>query len=227
MAPRAAIYDELEWLQRRPASLPFFVILPEPEDIRPLASILRTVPELGPRGVLPIGGPGTEAALRTLLGTAPASLPKAATEQLSRLGVLCDEETRDRVSTIFAGAPNITSIEQLARTLCQSRRTLGRFFRDRRLPVPSHWLQFARLLHVAVHLQNTSATINRVSSRFGYPDGFTMSNSMKRLLGYRPSFVRDHLGWEWLIEAWLREEGWPRFRPDDARGGPSDPPPSQ
>ena len=108
---------------------------------------------------------------------------------------------------IFASAPQVSSIEQLARNLCQSRRTLGRFFNDRQLPVPSHWLQFARLLHVAVHLQNTSATINRVSSRFGYPDGFTMSNSMKRLTGYRPSFVRDHLGWEWLIHAWLREEG--------------------
>lgn len=207
MAPTADVYGELEWLRDRPAGLPFFVVLPEPEDIVPLASILRRIPDLSPRGVLPAGGPGTEGALRTLLGAAPPSLPQAATDHLARVGVVADVETRTRVETIFASAPHVSSIEQLARKLCQSRRTLGRFFNDRDLPVPSHWLQFARLLHVAVHLQNTSATINRVSSRFGYPDGFTMSNSMKRLLGYRPSFVREHLGWEWLVQAWLRGEG--------------------
>lgn len=207
MAPVAEVYDELAWLAERPASLPFFIVLPEPQDIAPLATVLRSVPDLRPRGVLPSAGPGTMGALRTLLAAVPPSLPDAATDHLSRVGVIEDSETRDRVAAIFAGAPHISSIEQLARNLCQSRRTLGRFFNDRDLPVPSHWLQFARLLHVALHLQNTSATINRVSSRFGYSDGFTMSNSMKRLLGYRPSFVREHLGWEWLIQAWLEEEG--------------------
>lgn len=207
MTPVAKVYAELDWLRERPESLPFFVVLPEPEDIAPLAPVLRAIPELRPRGVLPAGGPGTERALRTLLGAAPPSLPEAAADQLARLGVVKDPETRGRVTTIFSSAPHVTSIDQLARNLCQSRRTLGRFFKAKDLPVPSHWLQFARVLHVAVHLQNTSATINRVSGRFGYPDGFTMSNSMKRLVGYRPSFVREHLGWEWLIQAWLRGEG--------------------
>lgn len=207
MAPVGEVYLELDWVRDRPGSLPLFVVLPEPEDIAPLAPVLRAIPGVVPRGVLPAAGRGTERALQTLLGAAPPSLPEAASEHLARLDVVRDPETRARVQAIFASAPQVSSIEELARNLCQSRRTLGRFFNDRQLPVPSHWLQFARLLHVAVHLQNTSATINRVSSRFGYPDGFTMSNSMKRLIGYRPSFVRDHLGWEWLIQAWLREEG--------------------
>jgi AraC-like DNA-binding protein len=206
LAPTGEAWAELDWLRERPASLPFFVVLPEPEDIAPLAPILRAIPDLHPRGVLPAAGPGTESALRMLLAAAPPSLPEAATGQLDRLGVVRDPETRDRVNTVFATAPHVSSIEALASALCQSRRTLGRFFRERGLPVPSHWLQFARLLHVAIHLQNTSTTINRVSTRFGYPDGFTMSNSMKRLLGYRPSFVREHLGWEWLIQAWVEGE---------------------
>jgi AraC-like DNA-binding protein len=207
MAPVGEVYAELDWVRERPGSLPLFVVLPEPEDIAPLATVLRAIPGVAPKGVLPAAGRGTERALQTLLGAAPPSLPEAASDHLSRLDIVRDAETRARVHAIFASAPQVSSIEQLARNLCQSRRTLGRFFNDRQLPVPSHWLQFARLLHVAVHLQNTSATINRVSSRFGYPDGFTMSNSMKRLIGFRPSFVRDHLGWEWLIQAWLREEG--------------------
>lgn len=207
LAPVATVYAELEWIRERPGSLPFFIVLPEPEDIAPLAPVLRAIPELRPRGVLPVAGPGTEGALRLLLGAAPPSLPESATDHLARLGIIHEDDLRDRVRTIFASAPNVASIEDLARRLCQSRRTLGRFFRNRGLPVPSHWLQFARVLHVAVHLQNTTVTINRVSARFGYPDGFTMSNSMKRLVGHRPSFVREHLGWEWLIEAWLRREG--------------------
>lgn len=207
MAPVPDVYPELEWIRTRPQGLPFFVILPPPEDIAPLAAILRSLPELRPRGVLPTAGPGADASLRTLLAAAPVSLPQSAADHLIRLGLIRDNETLAKVTAIFAGAPNVHSIEQLARNLCQSRRTLGRFFRVRALPVPSHWLQFARLLHAAIHLQNTSATINRVAARFGYPDGFTMSNSMKRLVGYRPSFVREHLGWEWLLHAWLREEG--------------------
>ncbi len=207
LLPTGEAWAELDWLRERPASLPFFVVLPEPEDIAPLAPILRAIPDLAPRGVLPAAGPGTESALRMLLGAAPPSLPEAATGHLHRLGVVPDFETRDRIATILATAPHTSSIEALAGTFCQSRRTLGRFFRERELPVPSHWLQFARLLHVAIHLQNTSATVNRVATRFAYPDGFSMSNSMQRLLGYRPSFVREHLGWEWLVQAWVEGEG--------------------
>jgi hypothetical protein len=33
-----------------------------------------------------------------------------------------------------------------------------------------------------------------------------MSNQMKRMIGYRPTEVREHLGWEWIVEAWLRRE---------------------
>jgi AraC-like DNA-binding protein len=206
MSLESACYTELDWLWDRPRSLPLFVVLPEPEDVPPLAGILQSVPELAPRGVLPTVATGTMRALRLLLAAPPRSLSQSTTELLSELGCVPDLETRERIETIFARAPHTSSIDQLSAALCQSRRTLGRFFAERGLPVPSHWLQFARILHVAVQLQNTTTNINRVASRFGYPDGFTMSNSMKRLTGYRPSFVREHLGWEWIVAAWLRSE---------------------
>ncbi|MFP4624553.1 MAG: helix-turn-helix domain-containing protein [Gemmatimonadota bacterium] len=206
MAPVGNIYPELDWVSERPGWLPLFIVLPEPEDVLPIAPILRVLPELGPRGVVPVAGRGLEPALRTLLASPPRALPAAVADQLEHAGLVPDPRTRAVVETIFGAAPNVRSIETLAARMCQSRRTLGRFFRDRDLPVPSHWLQFARILHVAIHIQNTRASINRVSARFGYNDGFTMSNSMKRLTGHRPSFVREHLGWEWIIEAWLRRE---------------------
>ncbi len=207
MAAVGAVWSELDWVMEKPRELPLFVVLPEPEDIAPVVPVLRHVPELRPRGVLPTAGRGTMTALRTLLATPPQSLALAVADYLDLVGLLAAADVRARVYTIFSRAPQVHSIEQMADELCQSRRTLGRFFRDRELPVPSHWLQFARLLHASMHLQNTRSNINRVAGRFGYPDGFTMSNSMNRLIGYRPLFVRDHLGWEWIVEEWLRREG--------------------
>lgn len=207
MRPVGAAWDELSWLRDRPRGLPFFVVLPEPEDIVALGPILRAVPALRPKGVLPMAARGTLSALRTLLAAPPRSLPVSVADYLGDAGLVEDDGTRHRIVTIFAKAPHTSSIEALARATAQSRRSLGRHFHDRGLPVPSHWLQFARLLHVAIQLQNTRASIHRVSGRFGYPDGFTLSNAMKRLTGYRPSFVREHLGWEWIVAAWLREEG--------------------
>ena len=206
MRPSRTAADELRWCAVRPPSLPLFVVLPTPEQIPEMAGTLRVLPSLRPKGVLPGVGPGTVVALRTLLSAPPVALPRAVADLLEEIGAIPDQATRERVQGIFAAAPNTRSIHGLARGFCQSRRTLGRFFQERGLPVPSHWLQFARVLHIAIQLQNTSLNIGRVSVRFGYPDGFTMSNTMKRLTGYRPSFIRLHLGWEWIVEAWWRRE---------------------
>lgn len=206
MSPESLLYRELEWLWERPRSLPLFIVLPEPEEIPLLVSVLRMVPDLNPRGVLPALTSGTMRALRTLLASPPRVLAPAVADLLTHLGYVPDQETRERIETIFSRAAHTPSIDQLCTALCQSRRTLGRFFAERDLPVPSHWLQFARILHVSIQIQNTRANISRISMRFGYTDGFTMSNSMKRLTGVRPSFVREHLGWEWIVTAWLRLE---------------------
>ena len=50
------------------------------------------------------------------------------------------------------------------------------------------------------------AAARRIAAQYRYPDGFTMSNQMKRLVGWRPSDVRQYLGYEWFIEEWLKQE---------------------
>ncbi|MDX1495510.1 MAG: hypothetical protein R3253_15690, partial [Longimicrobiales bacterium] len=82
----------------------------------------------------------------------------------------------------------------------------GRRLMTRGLPVPSHWLQMGRLLRLSSRLQNSEESIASIAYDAGYPDGFSLSNQMQRLIGYRPSQVRDYLGWEWVLEAWLRKE---------------------
>ena len=73
--------------------------------------------------------------------------------------------------------------------------------------MPSHWLQFCRILRTAIKLQNCDAPLHEVARSLGYPDGFTLSNQMDRLVGIRPSLARERLGWEWVVEAWLQLEG--------------------
>jgi len=57
-----------------------------------------------------------------------------------------------------------------------------------------------------MRLQIDKSPLGRIAAQYGYPDAFTLSNQMKRLTDYRPSDVRRWLGWEWLVEAWIKRE---------------------
>jgi transcriptional regulator GlxA family with amidase domain len=130
-----------------------------------------------------------------------------ATGHLAREGVLRSQKIRGLVRRIFELAPMYPSITQLARKMCTSRRTLGRAFEAEKLPVPSHWLQFARLVYVSAVIQEKQQVpIFKAAIQVGYPDGFTMSNQMKRLIGCRPSEVRENLGLGWILEEWVKRE---------------------
>jgi AraC-like DNA-binding protein len=218
---------EFEWLANRPARLPLIILLPPPSGIERALPLLREAGSLHPRGVLPnSGGDGPEN-IRLLLGSPPRDLPGVVTSHLAREGVLRNQKIRGLVRRIFELAPMYPSITQLARKMCTSRRTLGRAFEAERLPVPSHWLQFARLVYVSAVIQEKqNVPIFKAAIQVGYPDGFTMSNQMKRLIGCRPSDVRENLGLSWILEEWVKlevEAGRLRFpiqrkRPDDVRG---------
>jgi AraC-like DNA-binding protein len=219
-------WSEFEWLASRPARMPLIILLPPPAGIDRALPLLREAGSLYPRGVLPnSGGDGPEA-IRLLLGSAPRDLAGVVIMHLTREGVLRDQKIRGLARRVFELAPVLPSITQLARKLYTSRRTLGRHFEAEGLPVPSHWLQFARLLHVATVIQEKQQLpIFKAAVQVGYPDGFTMSNQMKRLIGCRPTDVRENLGLGWIIEEWVRREAeagrlrWPvqRKRPDDVK----------
>jgi len=141
------------------------------------------------------------------LRSVPRDLPAAMVAYLTRRGMLRDGKARNLATKIFELAPTVPSISGLSRRLYTSRRTLGRYFESQQLPVPSHWLQFARLLYVAARLQaNPHVPVFRVAIQLGYPDGFTMSNQMRRLVGCRPTDARENLGFEWFVEEWMERE---------------------
>src|SRR6185503_2219759 len=97
------------------------------------------------------------------------------TEYLARHAVVTDRNVLAEIRRIFDLAPRTPTIALLCRHLYTSRRTLGRHFEACELPVPSHWLQFARLIHVILRAQAESTAIFRLATRAGYPDGFTLS----------------------------------------------------
>jgi AraC-like DNA-binding protein len=198
--------QEFERLRGRPPGLPLIVLLPPAREIHRTLPLLNYISVLRPRVVLPSGNLAAPDRLRFVLAAPPLGLAETVTIYLAHRGILTDREIRREIQRIIELAPEVASISRLSRRMYMSRRTLGRHFSAAGLPVPSHWLQFARLLHIAIQLQNDSTAIFRIACRAGYPDGFTMSNQMKRVIGCRPSEVRACLGWEWIVEAWLRRE---------------------
>jgi AraC-like DNA-binding protein len=198
--------EEYDALRHRAPGFPLLVLLPPPSDIHKAIAMLPLVRVLAPRMILPHGLIDTPYRLRQVLSMPPRGLATAVTEYLVRRGTLTKRPLVREMQRIFELAADTNSIATLARRMYTSRRTLGRHFSAQGLPVPSHCLHFARIAHVAVQLQNDDAAIFRVAARYGYPDGFTLSNQMKRLTGHRPSEVRELLGWEWIVESWLKKE---------------------
>lgn len=197
---------EFELLRRRAPGIPVMVLLPPPTEIRHVLDLLPLVRSLAPRMILPHGIIDSPYRLRQVLTLPPRSISAAVVDYLIRRGLLANRKTIREFQRIVDLAPETHTISALARRMYTSRRTLGRHFIACGLPVPSHCLHFARLLHVALQLQSEDTAMFRVAGRYGYPDGFTMSNQMKRLIGYRPTEVRRSLGWEWIVEAWLKKE---------------------
>jgi AraC-like DNA-binding protein len=206
LCEESLLRGELEWILERPRGLGLVIVLPPAENIGSVARYLPRLSNAFPRAVLPSGPLATPPALDTALSLVPRNLPLAVTEYLARYSVVRDRNVLSEIRRVFELAPRTPTIALLCRHLYTSRRTLGRHFEACRLPVPSHWLQFARLLYVILKAQSEPTAIFRLATRAGYPDGFTLSNQMRRLIGWRPSELRSLYGFEWIMEEWLERE---------------------
>lgn len=197
----------LSVVHSRPAGLPLMVILPRAEHIPMHADLLLQVTESArPTVVLPHHSDPDPEELSGYLCDVPSNFAAELVDYLRWRRIEISTDTRHTIGKIWDLAEHTTTLAGLCRALYISRRALGRRFQNAGLPVPSHWLQFCRLLHASIRLQNSSSTLFEVSRRFNYADGFTLSNQMHRLTGLRPSSVRSRLGWEWIVEAWLETE---------------------
>jgi len=198
--------DEGLVLRGRPGGLALLVILPPESELGPSPHLALELEQLRPHGILPFHPSPTAVDLAQVLKRPPVDLAGDVTDYLRWRGLGIDRDTIHLLRRILDLSNDLRSIAAVSRSMYLSRRALGRRLTTRGLPVPSHWLQMGRLVRVGIRLQNSEATVSSVAFEHGYPDGFSMSNQMERLIGYRPSEVRRRLGWEWLVEAWLRRE---------------------
>jgi len=190
----------------RPGGLALLIVLPPGADVTLDADVMGSVERARPHGILPFHPRPEPGDMAQVLRRPPADLGGEVTDYLTWRGIGVDRETAHVIRKIIDLSADLRSVSAVSRGLYLSRRALGRRLLSRGLPVPSHWLQAARLLRVASRLQNSDATVSSIAVELGYPDGFSVSNQMERLFGCRPTEARERLGWEWLVEAWLRRE---------------------
>jgi len=193
-------------LRRRPGGVPLVAILPPADRVRRPQDLFGFVDQCRPHSLLPYHEQPNPLDLRTLLAEPPGDLPGAVVEYLAWRGLVLDLGLRRTVRRILELSSELRTVSGVARSLFMSRRALGRRFMKEGLPVPSHWLQFGRVLRAVLALQRPEATLMGVAFDLGYSDGFSLSNQMKRLLGIRPRHVSARLGWEWVVECWIQEE---------------------
>jgi len=191
----------------RPGGLSLIAILPPADQLVQLHDrVLEVLEEARPVALLPFHPQGEITELERLLRREPEHPVGEFLDFLRWRGLTLDRETRRIVARTLALSGEVRTLSQLARSVYLSRRALGRRFQQRGLPVPSHWLHFFRLLRVLHRLQTRDEPMAEIARSLGYPDPFTLSNQMERLVGVRPSLARERLGWEWFAESWLQME---------------------
>lgn len=132
-------------------------------------------------------------------------------EWLGLFGVRMTPTIAHLVAQIFTDAPRYTEVGSLLRAIGAAESSTRFRFRKKGLPAPSRWLQAARALHAALLIQTEpSRSILAHACTLGYADHSALCHQMKRVFGTTPAAVRDTLGWEWLLERWVRKELLPR-----------------
>ena len=193
-------------VRRRPGGISLIVTLPPAEDVLEHEEVLRVVELCRPHSILPHHAEPNATDICSLLTRVPEDLAIEVTDYLAWRGIALDGDTRRLVRRTIELSGEIRTVTALSRSLYMSRRALGRRFLTQGLPVPSHWLHFGRVLRAILRLQATDDTLFSVACGLGYPDGFALSNQMQRLAGIRPTTARECLGWEWVMECWLKRE---------------------
>ncbi len=193
-------------IRERPPGVALFLLLPPSSEMSGVEALLDLMEGCRPHTVLPWMGNQDPEEMKALLQRPPEDLPVEVVDYLCWRGLEVDLDTRRILRKIFRLSKTHRTVAGLARGLYMSRRALGRRLMSRGLPAPSHWLHFGRVLRASIRLQSTDENLFSVGCQLGYPDGFSLSNQMKRLVGLRPSIMKECFGWEWIVESWLDQE---------------------
>lgn len=109
------------------------------------------------------------------------------------------------VREIVRLAPEHAEVSSLLGRMGRAERTVRTWFHAAGIPGPGKWLAVAHAICAALRLQrDRSAPLLTVAVESGYSDHSSLSRQSLRLFGVRPGRIRETLGWEWLLDRWLR-----------------------
>ncbi|HEX3235453.1 MAG TPA: hypothetical protein VHR41_14740 [Gemmatimonadales bacterium] len=109
------------------------------------------------------------------------------------------------IGQIFRLAPLHHELGDLLVRLGRAERTTRTWFLRAGVPGPAKWLGAAHAVRSALRLQaDQSVPLLTVAVEGGYSDHSSLSRQSLRLFGVRPGAIRPTLGWEWLLDRWLR-----------------------
>ena len=155
------------------------------------------------RAVAPLG-PGMQAVLRDSL-TDPSTLAQGVVDWLQLRSIRLNPNQADLIQSIFAAAPcheDLTTLLDHHR-IPQSSARFG--LKKRRLPSPTRWFVLARAIHAALRLQaRPDQSVASVARQLGFADHSALAHLLRRSLDVTANEIRGTLGWEWLLERWLR-----------------------
>jgi AraC-like DNA-binding protein len=109
------------------------------------------------------------------------------------------------IAEIVRLAPRFGEVGPLLNSLGHAERTVRTWFRRSGMPGPGKWLAAAHAVRAALRMQaEDGAPLLALAVECGYSDHSSLSRQCLRLFGVRPGVIRRTLGWEWLLDRWLR-----------------------
>jgi AraC-like DNA-binding protein len=155
--------------------------------------------------------------------------PVGLAEELEEWLLLCRPSLSPAVAQLVRDivrlAPAHQDVGELLARVGRAERTVRTWFRQAGIPGPGKWLALAHAIYAALRLQRDQREpLLTVAVESGYSDHSSLSRQSLRLFGVRPGAIRDTLGWEWLLDRWLRrvsgEAGSGRFAHRHEDAGP-------
>jgi AraC-like DNA-binding protein len=183
----------------------------------PGAPVALWIPEGAPEHVIDLARAATGSHVRAILGgpapdperlrfelTHPLGLGGFVLRWASDAGYLPPDTVETEVCALLDAAPNVRTLQRLARDRHEATRTWRSRLRQLGLPSPRAWLGLAHTLHLAFYLQrNREQPLQRIADALGFTDATLMSHRLKHAFRISPGAVRALLGAEPLLHRWF------------------------
>lgn len=155
------------------------------------------------RAVITEGEPW-EPTLRRVL-TRPVDLAGDVMEWLALRGVEIPVRARALVEAIVRGVLQGEELGRVPQAHDEAETTARAIFRAAGLPPPSEWYRVARALRAVLAVQAIPRrSLLEVAHDLGYADHSALSQQFRRCFDLRPGEVRETVGWEWVLDRWVR-----------------------